>query len=57
MASRRSMNNSPEMSKRDKKATISLAPLGFEEAVRAAMQTGKAPQAPKKAKAKPKGGK
>jgi hypothetical protein len=42
------------MNKKDKKATLSLAPLVFEEAVRAALATGKAPPIPKKPKRKAK---
>jgi hypothetical protein len=38
--------------KRDISPTISLAPLGFEDAVRAALSTGKAPPAPKRPKPK-----
>ncbi len=43
-----------KMKKPPKKAeeTISLAPLGFEEAVRATLATGKAPPLPKKPKPK-----
>jgi hypothetical protein len=39
-------------SKSGKEAPISLAPLAFEDAVRAALATGKAPPPPKKAKPK-----
>lgn len=38
-----------------KSKTVGLAPLDFETALRAAMQTGKAPPMPKRKKAKPKG--
>jgi hypothetical protein len=37
---------------RKKAETVSLAPLGFEEAVRATLATGKAPPPPKKPKPK-----
>lgn len=44
--------------KRTQGDDLSLSPLDFESAIRAAMATGKAPPAPKKkAKAKRKGGK